>query len=343
MKLLKALALFAVSISATSVSAAPWTHNLYFENDLFANTDQSYTNGIRVAWVSPDIANFLDDPAVPGWMQSVNQWFEPLYPVPESRADGVDRNIVFTLGQQMYTPEDRHRTTVDPNDRPYAGWLYAGMGYHAKTRNVLNSLEVNIGVVGPASQAKEAQDIVHRARGIELFEGWHNQLNNELGIQLVYEQKRRVLKQPFNDGLALDVITHTGGSLGNVATYLNAGAEIRFGWHLPDDFGTAALRPGGDNSAPGSRDTRLLGSGWGLHGFISLDGRLVAHNIFLDGNTLSSSHSVDKRYFVADAALGVATTYENWKASFAIIHRTKEFKGQTQPQSYGSLAVSYTY
>ena len=39
-------------------------------------------------------------------------------------------------------------------------------------------------------------------------------------------------------------------SLGNFATYANAGGELRFGLRLPDDFGTAPLRPAGENTAP---------------------------------------------------------------------------------------------
>ncbi len=329
-------------LSSQASHATPWTHNLYFENDLFADTDQSYTNGIRLSWVSPDLDNYLYDPNIPEVLRDVNRWFVPLYPVKEKVTDNVQRNLVFTVGQQMYTPEDRERVTVDPDDRPYAGWLYAGFGYHAKTANKLNSVELNLGVVGPASLAKEAQDLVHRTRGIERFDGWHNQLENEPGIQIVYEHKSRVLKDRFLSGTEYDVITHVGGSLGNVATYVNSGAEVRFGFNLPDDFGTSALRPGGDNSAPGNKLYNQK-RGWGAHAFMSIDGRWVIHNIFLDGNSYQDSHSVQKKPFVADAAIGIAAVYDNWKVSFAHVYRTKEFETQDDPQRYGSLSVSYIY
>lgn len=336
---LQLLLLFLIS---APVTAAPWTSNFYFENDLFADTDQSYTNGIRLAWVSPDIDTYLYDPALPAWLRGVNSWFTPLYPSPENANDEIHRNLVFTIGQQMYTPEDRERTTIDPNDRPYAGWLYAGFGYHAKTQNQLNSVEINLGVVGPAAYAREAQNMVHRARGLELFKGWDNQLKNEPGIQVVWEHKHRIEKQPMIGNFAYDVITHYGGSLGNVATYANSGAEVRFGFRLPDDFGTSALRPGGDNSAPGNLDPRLR-QGWGLHAFLSVDGRFVLQNIFLDGNSYRSSHSVDKKYLVADAAFGIAGVYNKWKVSFAHVYRTKEFNTQENAQNYGSLTMSYSY
>lgn len=327
---------------AAETDKAPWTFNFYFENDVFANTDRSYTNGLRLSWVSPDIDNYLYDPDLPDWLRDVNRWFVPIYPIAEDITDDVKRNLVFTIGQQMYTPNDRERTDIINDDRPYAGWLYAGFGYHAKTANKLNSVELNLGIVGPAALARETQNFTHRLINSDLFRGWDNQLKNEPGIQLVYEHKNRLAKQWLYGNFGYDFIVHGGGSLGNVATYLNTGAEVRLGFDLPDDFGTSALRPGGDNSAPGDLDSRNY-QGWGAHAFVSLDGRWVLHNIFLDGNSYRDSHSVDKKHFVADMAFGVAVVYHNWKVSYAHIHRTKEFASQRKPQRYGSLTVSYSY
>jgi lipid A 3-O-deacylase len=41
------------------------------------------------------------------------------------------------------------------------------------------------------------------------------------------------------------------------------------------------------------------GFGWCL--FASFEGRAVARNIFLDGNTFTDSHSIDKKTFVGYA------------------------------------------
>jgi lipid A 3-O-deacylase len=329
--------------SAPALAADPWTFNAYFENDLFGGTDDNYTNGVRFSWVSPNLDNYNDDERLPLWLRRINAQFTPLYPVPESYSDQVMRKLIFTVGQEMYTPEDKERKTVDPDDRPYAGWLYFGFGYHARTNNQMNSVEVNLGIVGPHSYAHETQDFIHELRDIDTFAGWDNQLDDELGVQVIFERKDRVLANFYTPSLQYDVITHYGGSLGNVQTYANAGVEYRLGWSLPDDFGTSSLRPGGDNSAPGNRDPRLKYKARGFHGFVSLDARAVAHNIFLDGNTFSDSHSVDKEYFVADAAFGFAWVYDRWKVSYAHVYRTKEFRTQEKAQKYGSISVSYSY
>jgi lipid A 3-O-deacylase len=37
------------------------TLSFYFENDLFARTDENYTNGARISWTSPALRKFGDD------------------------------------------------------------------------------------------------------------------------------------------------------------------------------------------------------------------------------------------------------------------------------------------
>ncbi|MBV0932957.1 lipid A deacylase LpxR family protein [Marinobacterium sp. A346] len=336
-----ALAFLPAAVQAQEVDNS-WTANLYFENDLFGETDQQYTNGVRLSWVSPELDSFIDDPGLPDWLRRSNRLLSPLDPEPVRLGNDVSRRLIVTLGQQIYTPADRERRTLDPDDRPYAGWLYAGFGYHTQTRTRMNSLEVNLGVVGPASLAQEAQDFIHDLRGFKKFNGWDNQLENEPGLQLVYEHKYRWLRQDLGNYWEQEAILHGGGSLGNVATYLNAGIEYRIGKHLPHDFGTSALRPGGDNSVPGRGDPRFRHD-WGIHGFVSLDGRYMARDIFLDGNTWRDSHSVDRKPWVADAAFGIAATWERWKLSYARVYRTPQFEKQTGSHNFGSLAMSYTF
>lgn len=340
------LYLFALPSWAEQTDEEPWTLNLYFENDLFTETDQDYTNGIRASWVSPNITDYLNDKRLPGWVREVNQHL-PLFDPGPSKGEEVQRNLVLSLGQVIFTPQDIERTTVDPNDRPYAGWLYGGIAYHSRTEDQLNSAELNIGIIGPAALGQEAQDFIHDLRGFKKFKGWDNQLENELGFQLAYEHKNRWLKEKITGVLGYDLILHGGVSLGNIATYANTGAELRMGWRLPHDFGTSALRTGGDNSAPGVNDDRYhfnsRDNNIGAHLFISADGRWVLQDIFLDGNTFSDSHSVDKRSLVGEIAVGWAVLYQGWKVSLARVHRSREFKGQPKGHNYGSLSVSYSF
>lgn len=312
------------------------TFNIRIDNDLFggAHQDQGYTNGFLVSWVSPNLTSYLDDQCIPKPIRLVNKYLTWLQPeTPE------EFNMTMGIGQVMYTPENKTRTDLIKDDRPYAGALLASIGYEARHGSYLNSSQLRFGVVGPASVADSVQSEWHRFIGVSRFRGWENQLHNEPVFQLMHELRYRMPKHNHGDGWDWDAIAHVGGSLGNFATYANVGLEWRFGYKLPDDFGTAPLSPAGENSSP-LKPAPGNHKGLSGHLFVALDGRFVARDITLDGNTFSSSHSVTKRPFVADVGYGIAILYKDWKFAFARYHRTREFNGQRELPVYGSFTVS---
>ena len=117
--------------------------------------------------------------------------------------------------------------------------------------------------------------------------------------------------------------------------------ETRLGWNIPVDFGTSLIRPAGDTSAPAAR---IPGSiPYGIYLFGSVDGRAVARDIFLDGNTFTDSHSVDRKNFVADISAGMSLIFNQFKLSYAQVMRTKEFRGQEKEHWFGSVSLSFSY
>ena len=249
------------------------------------------------------------------------------------------------MGQQIFTPQDIERRDLIKNDRPYAGWLYFATAFHNKNYRRLDSMELQMGVIGPLSLAEEAQNYVHDVRGISTAKGWDNQLETELGVVATYERKWRVISYGSGGGWGLDTITHAGGALGNVFIYGNAGFETRFGWNVPADFGTSPIRPAGDTNAPtDSSDPRFSSyRDFSLHGFVAITGRAIGRDIFLDGNTFRDSHSVDKHTLVGDLIVGVSAIVGQFKLSYAQVFRSKEFEEQDSGHNFGSVSLSYSY
>lgn len=314
-----------------------WTFSFYFENDLFADTDHNYTNGVKLTWISYDLTSYAESGKLPDWSLPY------IHRLPFINEPGLQRNIALSIGQNMYTPQDISRQDLIDDDRPYAGWAYFGIAFHSKNDRHLDTMEVQLGIVGPASFAEETQSLVHELRGSQRPNGWDNQIKNEPGLSIVYERKLRLFQAGSCNDLGFDAITHLGGTLGNVYTYANTGMEVRAGLNIPTDFGDALIRPAGDTNAPvNARDTRLSEkNGFGLYVFSSVSGRVVLRDIFLDGNTFTDSHSVDKKYFVADVAAGVSLVIHHFKLSYAQVLRTKEFKGQQENHSFGSITISF--
>ena len=319
----------------TSAPAAG-VFSIYFENDLFAGTDQRYTNGTRLSWTSANLKKYGDDPTFGGLTGN----FDNI----SLLGDGsFSRNVVFSIGQNMVTPSDTIRTDLITDDRPYAGWLYAGLGLIWKNETVRNSLILNLGVVGPWSCAQETQRLIHEARDIAVPRGWNNQLGNEVGAALAWEIMWRI-RDKSEGGWDWDLLPFAGVTVGNVAINARLGTELRLGWNLPDDFGTAAISDASSTSTPVENSkAKHWRDNFGIHVFGRAEGRAVARDIFLDGNTFESSHSVTKEPLVADLAAGLSINWRNTKLSYAYLYRSREFKGQGDAQIFGSLSLTLNF
>lgn len=335
--LLASLALPCLALAQLAPDIHP-THfgalTFYFENDAFASTDRDYTNGTRISWTSPSLKRFSDDSNA-GRIAGV---FDD---APWTGDSSYDRNVAISIGQSMFTPIDVRNPNLVANERPYAAWLYVGLGLVWKTPTVKNTLIFNIGVVGPWAMGEEAQRLVHQALDQNYPQGWNNQLRNEVGINLSYERKWRIRDRNDSHGLDWDFLPYVGATLGNVYTHATLGSEVRLGWNLPDDFGTGAISDSATTSTPveGSA-AKPWAHRFGFHFFGRAEGRAVGRNIFLDGNTFRDSHSVDKNPFVADLSLGFAMNWRNSKLSYAYIYRTREFQGQPEGQLFGAITLS---
>lgn len=306
-----------------------WT--LVMENDRFADTDRHYTHGTRLAWVSDKNGDGA------GWIQRL---LDQLYPF----ADMREGRIGFALGQNIYTPEDTSRRELTVTDRPYAGWLYGAASVHAETPQnvlgrklaVLDTVELQLGVIGPASLAEPTQKAVHRLIDTTQPQGWNHQLDNEPGIALLAERKWRTPEMKLGAGaVAIDLIPHAGAALGNVYTHVSAGAMARIGHNLGFDYGPPQIQPALSGleaiDSPG-------GFGWYL--FAGVGGRAVGRNIFLDGNTFSDSHNVDKHTLVGDFQAGAALVSGRWRIAFSHVIRTREFEGQDKADRFGAVSLS---
>ena len=256
------------------------------------------------------------------------------------------RKYELTAGQSIFTPTNVVSATPSPRDRPYAAWLYTGAGLLQETKyqdyHTLENVEILGGIVGPAALGGPTQNTFHQFIGVNSSLGWQNQLHNEPGVILTYERKYR-FQQPIYDNLAVDIIPEAGGSGGNILTYAEIGGIMRFGQNLAADYGPEHIRP----SVSGTSwfDANQLNGNFGLYGFIGAQGRAVARNIFLDGNSWSASPGVGHKPLVADFTGGVSAFWSTRiRADFTVTQRTKEFDGQRgHPDRFGGVNIAFSF
>ncbi len=309
-RLASVLAVCWLAVPALAADDPPkWTSwTFQGENDALAvgrGSDEHYTNGVRYFGLRrPGLA--------PGWAERFAAWW-----CGWACAETAVRPAVgFAVGQNFYTPDDISVPELIPEDRPYAAWLYGSVLLEISDRDLRrqHSFELQLGLVGPAAGGEWLQTEVHELIDSEPPLGWDHQLPNEPGINLIYRLQRRY------GGRYLDFVPHFGGALGTVLVMANAGGTVRAGWNisgLPQPEIPATVGP---QMADGKGRPR-----WELYVFAGVDGRAVAHNIFLDGTVFRDSHSVDKENFVYDLRAGLSIRYRSFRFHYAFVRRSEEF------------------
>ena len=297
---------------------------LFVENDLFADTDRYYTSGVKLGGGLP-----LD------WLNS------PAIHVLDGLLDlkGKEVRVGAFIGQNLYTPRNIRIAAAQPDDRPWAAWLYLGGVAQRATEQRLDSVEVDLGMVGPAALGEPAQRTLHKLIGSPQPQGWDNQLPNEPAIQIAYLAKRRYRHGWF------DVIPHGGLTVGTVTTLARAGGMVRVGWGMTG-FGPDRIEPGGAMLQNMRGVTDPVRTPWEVYVFAGVDHRWVAHSIFLDGTVFRDSAHIARRTHVYDTTFGISGRIGPWRASFQRVRRSREFDSPTQvgePQSFGSFNVGLEF
>ena len=310
--------------------------SLITENDKWAfhGDDKHYTNGLRLGWISDPVDR-----------AGLVRRFADSLPIFDPQGE---IRLGFAVGQSIFTPTDLETTRPIPTDRPYAGWLYLSaalvgerFGGAAGAPDRLDTLELSLGVMGPAAGGERMQNRWHSLFGVGEAEGWNNQIPDQPGVVLFYERKWRADAgsiAAFDPRLSIDILPELSASLGNVLTYAGAGATLRLGRNLDVDWGPERIRPGLSGTGYVRR-----GDGMGWYLFAGFEGRVVAYDAFLDGPWFRSSPDVEKKPLVADFQAGAALTWHGFRVAYTYVVRTREFDGQDGADRFGAFTFTAAF
>jgi hypothetical protein len=297
---------------------------LFVENDMLARTDRYYTNGIKFGVGVP--FGLLQLPAA-----------DLLRQLAPDASDGAHLGVF--VGHNMYSPRRIDIAAAQADDRPWAAWLYVGGVAQRARGNRLDTVEIDLGMVGPAALGETIQKNWHHLIGVKQPQGWDNQLPNEPGFLVSYLQKRRV-----GDG-NVDFVPHGGVTVGTVMTLARAGGMLRLGRNI-GGFGPDTIEPGGAmlHGTRASGGAARQGSEWYV--FAGVDHRLVAHNIFLDGTVFRDSPAVERRPHVWDLSTGFSFRRDGLRFSLTRVRRSEEFNtpgGGGGRQAFDSVNLGFEF
>ena len=331
------------SVCDDPVKTDRYSVHVLLENDLvseslgFGHSDRWYTNGVKVMVELPDHATqkLIDRPTVKKAMDWARPATDKIIRFDDMYEGG---HYAFALGQLMFTPQNIIDPNPQPFDRPWAGWLYVGGIFQSEPVNhVIHTLELDAGVVGRYSFARQTQQQVHRTFGYHDPQGWGNQLRSEIGVQLTYNNSRR-LTPVLEQGLGVDVYRHYGFALGTMFDRINTGLTGRVGFNLDDASIGTIENPTLEGGAPSRTGAYLMAS---------VDAQGVLHNTFVDGSLFRSDPyqmHVHHKSLVLQGSTGVVFEFGNRnvrRIGILINRRTAEFKSPTNTQAVQTFGTAF--
>lgn len=288
---------------------APRHHfRVLFENDSAADTDESYSHGTRL-----DYAQDWDEH---------NSWG-------------------LSLTQNIYTPTTHTQACV-PGEHPYAGYLALGAAYLRRGDWVGCSTELQLGTTGNPSFARYSQDAVHRACGMERWEGWSYQVPAEPTVQLSSRQDYRLAFMECRSGSwQSDALLFTRENVGTVDLSGGVGLVLRWGHNLPEsmavngnhaaDFGRGLLRV--SDYRPEEMSYFLVGSVYGAY---------AARDITIDGGVFRSfpHKTCSRKPWQVEGQLGLGVVRRGVDYFAGMVCHSRSYRGEDKNHLYGSFAIT---
>jgi len=319
--LLPALLLPFAAHAADPLNDPEGIYTIQIENDSLSipSTDRYYTSGERLGYVTPT-------GALPGPLASLGHTvFGP----------GAQR-LEVDVQQVIYTPVDTQVYNPNPDDRPYAGQLTLRAAIIQDTPATRSLLGISGGVVGPDSLGQSVQNDFHSLIGDSKSKGWHYQLKNEPTLDFFAGRIWRYDLASFANGaLGLQVLPRVTGQVGNSEIYAQGGAILRVGSGLDSDYGPAVISP-----AMSGTDAYTPTQPFVWYIFGGAMGRLVAHDLAVQGNDFTSSRGVALTPYQGDLEAGAAIIFYGIRVSATEVFETPEFHHEAPAFQYGSIAVS---
>jgi hypothetical protein len=327
---LSSAAIFCLAQS-TPVQAGALT--LTLENDSFTGSDNNYTNGLGLSWVSNGIDTY-DEHSL------LRRWAEFWSFLPFVGNDGYRTHVSWSLAQEMHTPDDIDDPNPPLDDQPYAGVLYLDQNLYAKGERWAHVWQLRLGVVGPASQAEDVQKWFHDLIGEDEPMGWDTQLPNEPVINVAYTGSYLLARGQLSPSASWRVIPVANAGLGTYFTGMGLGLYGEIGWNLVDALGGTALRQGFNTASTvgvGPVDAWSVSLSGGVAGYG------VVHYLPLDGTVFRDSRSVDTEPLIGMVTVGISVRYRSFVAFLGRTNYTKTFATERENAEFGTLSLSWCF
>lgn len=315
-------------------------YSLTIDNDVYFQTDRYYTDGLQFEWKRTG-----------GTLKGAE------YDVLSTLCNQLEcdaNNYVQTksrIGQAAYTPADITISADQRLDHPWVGYLYYERSYDFLSKDGLQqtTLTGQVGILGHYSFADEVQKGAHKIFGSEPPRGWSNQIGNSVGLLAGIERRYAFGDVGVSSGTHLRTAGYWSLTAGNVNTSAGVGLNFVLGKNLPriasnDPIHKSSLDHVGAACLVEWLQCSLFGG---------VEARVVAFNVFVDGNLGRNETDISKKPIIVDLTLGGRLIFSSTRSAssgpfylqFKASHRTQEFKSPlpVHAHTYGSLTFGVDF
>jgi lipid A 3-O-deacylase len=251
---------------------------------------------------------------------------------------GLEKKIYeITIGQKIYNPISGYAPNPSTQDRPFAGYLYAGGALSwFKSNESAFKVSAELGTVGPSSLSEKGQELLHNTIGFYELAGWEYQIRDEVSANLSVQYTKLIHRLVDN---AADISLEGYANVGTTYNGAGAGVLLRAG-SINQLFNSSYLNASIGNNA---KTKGLVPREIFFYAKPQLN--FVAYDATVQGSMFKNNSPVtfDVKPIVFAQQLGFNYSSQRFTIDFGVIFKTKEIESNARAHQWGSISMNYRF
>lgn len=307
---------FIACLYALNVTAQNFKNEFGFKSDndayLWYGQDRYYTNGLFI--------NFR---------HALNQ---------QKIGDKLEKiTYEISAGQKMYNASSGQRPDPATHDRPFAGYLYGGIGasfFTKKEAAIKTNLE--IGTVGPGAFGEDVQKLLHSIVGFYEIKGWDYQIKDDFAINLT-AQYTKLLHRSANNKVDFSFDGYL--NLGTTFSGAGAGILLRTG-NINQLFNSVSTNSLISNN---SKTDKLTKNEFFFYAKPQIN--YVAYDATVSGSFSNNNSPITfgTKPIVFAQLLGFNYSSPRFTIDYSLLFKSTEIKSNARAHQFGSISMYYRF
>ena len=255
----------------------------------------------------------------------------------EISEDSPKKIFNFQVGHMMFTASKSTLQFTFSQDRPFAGYLFAGFGINRFYKsNAMFTTSFELGVIGPNAKGHELQNFMHGFFDFPDPSGWKHQINNAFALNL----NASYLHYFKNiNSATFDVSSYNLLKTGTVFTSISTGIYSRIGIKNLQPFSNSVAFNSNLNKNAASNKESFI--------FIKPMINYTLYDATIEGSFLNKTSPVtfDVMPFHFSIELGYRYYRKRFLYGYTYTYHTQKLKSlrAAKTNSFGSIYIGYYF